>query len=280
MPRFHALSFCFISAISLPLAAQEDAFEWDNSTEFSYVATAGNASSSTLGLKSTLTGEGGGGTFKLDVGGIRASSNFTTRTAVGTSDDFMINEETRTEQSAANYFARSRYDHELDGWFAFGGGGWERNTFAGVDHRYSLVSGVGKAWVDSDTDVAVLTFVPTAHADMPLTTEEAAETRAIIDAMEGSKRLLIHGRAIPTLDGDIERIPELAEKWRIAAWKTYTQYGPGETGWWLDDDELGTPFIEAARATGVHTVARRCPASSATCLVSQPWSRCCVVCRW
>ncbi len=151
MPRFHALSFCFISAMSLPLAAQEDAFEWDNSTEFSYVATAGNASSSTLGLKSTLTGEGVGGTFKLDVGGIRASSNFTTRTAVGTSDDFVINEETRSEQSAAHYFARSRYDHELDGWFAFGGGGWERNTFSGVDHRFSLVSGVGRAWVDSET---------------------------------------------------------------------------------------------------------------------------------
>ena len=109
MRRFHALSFCFIalsfcyiSATGLPLAAQDDGFSWDNSTEFSYVATAGNASSNTLGLKSTLTGEGGGGTVKLYVGGNRASSNFTTRTAVGTSDDFTINEDTQTQQSATN----------------------------------------------------------------------------------------------------------------------------------------------------------------------------------
>jgi len=153
MRRFHPLSFCFVIAIGLPLAlaAQDDPFSWENSTQLSYVATAGNASSTTLGLKSTLTGSSGDGTFKLEVGGIRASSNFTTRTAVGTSDDFVINEETRTEQSAANYFARSRYDHTLGAAFAFGGGGWERNTFSGVNHRFSFVTGVGKAWVEGDT---------------------------------------------------------------------------------------------------------------------------------
>jgi len=151
MPRFHPLSFCFLFVIGLPAAAQDAAFSWDNATEFSYVATAGNASSNTLGLKSTLTGSGSGGTFKLEVGGIRASSNFTTRSAVGTSDDFVINEETRTEQSAANYFARSRYDRSLGATFAFGGGGWERNTFSGVDHRFSFVVGAGKTWVEGDT---------------------------------------------------------------------------------------------------------------------------------
>jgi len=151
MTRFHVLSFCCMIAIGLPLAAQDDPFSWENSTEFSYVATSGNASTNTLGLKSTLTGTGGEGAFKLEVGGIRASSNFTTRTAVGTSDDFVVNEETRTEQSAANYFARGRYDHTLGGAFVFGGGGWERNTFSGVNNRYSLVAGVGKTWVEGDT---------------------------------------------------------------------------------------------------------------------------------
>ncbi len=148
---FHPLSFCFMIAIGLPLAAQEAAFSWENATELSYVATSGNASSRTLGLKSTLTGSGDSGTFKLELGGIRASSNFTTRSAVGTSDDFVVNEETRTEQSAANYFARSRYDRALGARFAFGGGGWERNTFSGVNHRFSFVAGVGNTWVDGDT---------------------------------------------------------------------------------------------------------------------------------
>ena len=151
MPRFHTLSFCLLVATGVPVAAQDSSFSWENSTEFSYVATAGNASSNTLGLKSILTGSGGSGTFKLEVGGIRASSNFTTRTAVGISDSFVINEETRTEQSAANYFARSRYAQSLGGLFAFGGAGWERNTFSGVNNRFSLVAGAGRTWVEGGT---------------------------------------------------------------------------------------------------------------------------------
>ncbi len=109
-------------------------------------------------------------------------------------------------------------------------------------------------FLDSDTDVGVLTFVPTAHDDMPLTVEEAVATREIVDAMEGSHRLLIHGRVIPTLAGDVERMDELREKWRIAAWKTYTQFGPGETGYWLDDQELGLPFVERVRASGTKVI--------------------------
>ncbi len=191
MPRFHPLSFCFMLAIGLPVAAQEAPFSWDNATELSYVATAGNASSRTLGLKSTLTGSGSGGTFKLDVGGIRASSNFTTRSAVGTSDDFVINEETRTEQSAANYFARSRYDHTLGATFAFGGGGWERNTFSGVNHRFSFVTGVGKTWVEGDTglfktDLGVTYTIQRDVVPDPSASNEFVGLRATI---EGSRAL-------------------------------------------------------------------------------------------
>ena len=191
MTRFHPLSFCFMIAIGLPLAAQDAPFSWDNSTELSYVATAGNASSKTLGLKSTLTGSSSGGTFKLEVGGIRASSNFITRTAVGTSDDFMINEETRTEQSAANYFARSRYDHTLGATFAFGGGGWERNTFSGVNHRFSFVTGLGKTWVEGDTglfktDLGVTYTIQRDVVPDPSTSDGFVGLRATI---EGSRAL-------------------------------------------------------------------------------------------
>jgi putative salt-induced outer membrane protein YdiY len=146
------LSLVALLCVTAPVLAQNDStFTWDNATELSFVSTAGNASSNTLGLKSALTGSDNGNTFKLEIGGIRASSNFTTRTALGTPDVFDIVEETRTEQSAANYYARSRYDRDVRAGFIFGGAGWERNTFAGVNHRYSFVAGLGKAWVDSDT---------------------------------------------------------------------------------------------------------------------------------
>ena len=46
---------------------------------------------------------------------------------------------------------------------------------------------------------------------------------------------------------------ELAQKWGVSAWKTYTQYGPGGKGYFLSDD-VGTRFIERARKLGVKVI--------------------------
>mgnify|MGYP000349678352 FL=1 len=48
---------------------------------------------------------------------------------------------------------------------------------------------------------------------------------------------------------------ELAERWGVAAWKTYTQWGPDGRGFFLSDEATGIPFIEKARATGVNVIA-------------------------
>jgi predicted TIM-barrel fold metal-dependent hydrolase len=114
---------------------------------------------------------------------------------------------------------------------------------------------VKEMFLDSDTDLAVLTFTPTTYENMPLTTDEAAATRELVDALEGNRRLLLHGRVIPNLDGDLERMPELLDEWQISAWKTYTQSSPdGQSGWWLDDEENGAPLIEMARKTGINVI--------------------------
>ena len=114
---------------------------------------------------------------------------------------------------------------------------------------------VKEMFLDSDTDMAVLTFTPTTYEDMPLTQDEAEATREMVAAMNDGHRLLVHGRVVPNVAGDIERMPELAEKWKVSAWKTYTQADPaGETGWWLDDEEHGARLIEMARKTGVKTI--------------------------
>lgn len=148
-------SFILLASIALiwiaasPATAQ-DAYTWENATEFSFVTAAGNASSSTLGLKSTVDGSNEESSFKFEIGGIRASSTITVRTAVGTAEDFDVFREDRTEKSAANYFARTRYTRDVGDAFAFGGAGWERSTFSGIAHRYSLVGGMGRTWIDSD----------------------------------------------------------------------------------------------------------------------------------
>ncbi|MGI9330967.1 MAG: amidohydrolase family protein [Gammaproteobacteria bacterium] len=114
---------------------------------------------------------------------------------------------------------------------------------------------VKEMFLDSDTDIAVLTFTPTSYEDMPLTDDEAAATREIVDAMDGNHRLLVHGRVVPNIDGDISRMPELKEKWDVSAWKTYTQASvDGSDGWRLDDEEYGAPLIAMARDTGVKVI--------------------------
>ncbi len=109
-------------------------------------------------------------------------------------------------------------------------------------------------FLDSDTDVMVLSFVPSAADAEPLTIEEAAETRAIVEEMQGSHRLLLHGRCNPNQPGDLQRMAELAERWNIAAWKCYTQYGPDGRGFFLTDD-IGIEFVERARRLNVNNIA-------------------------
>jgi putative salt-induced outer membrane protein YdiY len=134
-------------------AAAQDAegLVWQSATELSFVATGGNASASTLGLKGTVTGTSGPHAFKLEVGGIRGETSVTARTATGTTTSFTVAETTTSQLSAESYFARGRYDRELDGAFGFAGFGWDRNTFAGIRNRYAAVLGLGRTWYDGDT---------------------------------------------------------------------------------------------------------------------------------
>ena len=109
-------------------------------------------------------------------------------------------------------------------------------------------------FLDSDTDMMVLSFIPSRREKELLTIQEADEVRRIIDAMEGTQRLLIHGRVNPNQAGDLEGMDELAERWGVSAWKCYTQWGPDGRGFFLYDDKTGLPMIEKARALGVKNI--------------------------
>jgi predicted TIM-barrel fold metal-dependent hydrolase len=107
--------------------------------------------------------------------------------------------------------------------------------------------------MDSDTDMMVLSFVPSRREAEPVTIEAADAVRRIVDRLQGTHRLLIHGRVNPNQAGDLETMDELKEKWGVAAWKTYTQFGPGGKGFFLSDD-VGIQFIEKARKLGVKVI--------------------------
>jgi uncharacterized protein len=101
----------------------------------------------------------------------------------------------------------------------------------------------------------VLSFVPSRADAEPLTIEEAAATAEIVEKMDGTHRMLLHGRVNPNQDGDLERMDLLAKDWGVCAWKTYTQWGPHNVGFWLDDENTGIPFLEKARALDVRIIA-------------------------
>jgi uncharacterized protein len=108
-------------------------------------------------------------------------------------------------------------------------------------------------FLDSDTDLMVLSFVPSTREGEPLTIEEAAATREIVERMEGSKRLMLHGRVNPNQRGDVEDMERLAG-FGVSAFKTYTQWGPSGAGFWMTDD-VGIAFVEKARKLGVRNIA-------------------------
>ncbi len=113
---------------------------------------------------------------------------------------------------------------------------------------------VKDVFLDSDTQMAVMSMVPSTFEDAPLTIEEASATRALVEKLGKGARLLLHGKVNPNLPGDMERMEELKSTWGISAWKSYTQWGPDGVGYFLDDEKFGIPFIEKARALGVKIV--------------------------
>src|SRR5262245_15513827 len=112
---------------------------------------------------------------------------------------------------------------------------------------------IKEVFMDSDTDLMVLSFVPSTRDAEPVTIQAADAVRRIVEKLEGTHRLLLHGRVNPNQPGDLEGMDELAQRWGVSAWKTYTQYGPGGRGYFLTDD-VGIRFIEKARALGVKVI--------------------------
>lgn len=144
--------FLAVLAAGSHVVAQQppaDENRWKDTAEFSFVATAGNSDTTTLGFKNKLWRTWERSAFELNAGGVR-SEGTTNRRAVGTVDSFRTEDDSTL--TAENYFLNGRYDHKItDRFFWFGGAGWDRNTFAGIDNRYSAVGGVGNIWVDNET---------------------------------------------------------------------------------------------------------------------------------
>ncbi len=132
-------------------AQEEEAQRWVFTAEISGVWTAGNSESNTLGLAGTLAREWSRSKLKFEGGAVRTESGTTTRTAVGTTEDFTVVKETVRAKTAENYYLRGKYDYKISQrFFALAGADWLRNTFAGIESRLLLALGAGNIWLDSE----------------------------------------------------------------------------------------------------------------------------------
>ncbi|MDF2176769.1 amidohydrolase family protein [Aliiglaciecola sp. CAU 1673] len=189
---------------------------------------------------------------------------------------FALHQDAAVEPAAAAVLEGEEFIFDIQGHFVDPNGRWlnqvpaDAKPFSGMpyadcpladlpgDRSYLQCLGpkqfVKDVFMDSDTSMMVLSFVPSHREREPLTIEEADATRRIVDELEGEHRLLLHGRVNPNQTGDLEGMDELAEKWKVSAWKTYTQWGPDGKGFYLHDEKVGIPFIEKARQLGIKNI--------------------------
>jgi hypothetical protein len=122
---------------------------------------------------------------------------------------------------------------------------------------FSAEKYIKHVFMDSDTDVAVLSFVPELPENNPLSMEEAERVRVLVKQMDGADRLYLHSMVIPNAGPEVaplQLMKDAVDRYPIAAWKCYTQWGPEGVGFELDSPDVGIPFIERARELGVRNI--------------------------
>ena len=112
---------------------------------------------------------------------------------------------------------------------------------------YSAEQLLKEVFLDSDTDVAVISALWGGSGNNPTPTEYAAAARTMIFEQVGKTRGLIHGGVLPNEPGQIEFMDVQAREYGVEAWKLYPQWGPEGKGFFMDDPRYGLPVLEKAR---------------------------------
>lgn len=121
---------------------------------------------------------------------------------------------------------------------------------------YSARTLAQEVYLDSDTDVAVISALWGTAASNPTPIAYAAEAREVIEAIGGEgARCLIHGGVLPNDPGELEAMDEKAQTYRVDAWKMYPQWGPDGVGFFLDESDFAERTFANARRLGVTTIA-------------------------
>lgn len=110
---------------------------------------------------------------------------------------------------------------------------------------------VKQIFVQSDTTVACLSGVPDTRKLGLASVDARIQLQEIIDRLAGP-RLILHANADPERGpSELDYMAEVVTRHRASAWKIYPHRNPPR----LDSDEIGSPFLQQARALGIKVIA-------------------------
>jgi predicted TIM-barrel fold metal-dependent hydrolase len=141
------------------------------------------------------------------------------------------------------------------------GAAWGNKDLTGKEHKWEdlyLANYIKEMFLDSDTVMAVITGLPAkTDAENVLPPAEMIETRAEINGLAKSRRIIAHGLFSPDLGKqDMEAMHRQFEKMKVEAWKGYPgqPLADGGVGWWMDDEKIAYPAYEYSRKIGIKNI--------------------------
>lgn len=141
------------------------------------------------------------------------------------------------------------------------GAAWGNKDLQGREHRWQdlyLANYIKEMFLDSDTVMAVISGLPAkTDAENVLPPAEMIETRAEINGLAQSRRMIAHGLFSPDLGKkNMEDMQVQFERMKVEAWKGYPgqPLADGSVGWWMDNEKLAYPAYEYSRRTGIKNI--------------------------
>jgi predicted TIM-barrel fold metal-dependent hydrolase len=123
---------------------------------------------------------------------------------------------------------------------------------------WSFAEYLRNVFVESETAVAVLTSGPGVLASRNLFNDEMGAARILLEEAGAPGRLLSHAVVHADLADEVGRMGEWRDQFHPVGWKVYTLRRMTEqgwtSGWMLDDEQSGLPFLERARGLDVTLV--------------------------
>ena len=159
------------------------------------------------------------------------------------------------------HFVRDDYQVDISGLAQFAKAHWNPEMEGEINiDRFKFGNYVKEIYVDSDTDVAILSGAPVDDPNtLFLTNDQIASARKSVNTVAGSRRLLAHGIIQPKMDGWLDEVDHAIEELKVDSWKGYTIGDPlfqtkKQSQWRLDDEDLVYPFYEKIQKAGINTV--------------------------